>query len=103
MREDIEYTVLYEKCAKSEVYFHSEHERKRLRKEDLTWHELYPNNMKCNPVEGCYSLVFKQSDDRIYCCRWTIKYQLEEVEPGCVSSDSSIEAYNLFEKRIWER
>lgn len=79
-----------------------EHERIRLREEDLTWHEYRPNNMECNPVEGCYSLVFKYDEERIYCCKWTIKYQPEEVEPGCVASDSAIEAYNLFEKRIWE-
>jgi hypothetical protein len=73
-----------------------EHERIRLREEDFIWKDLYPNNMKCNGIEGCYSLLYKITKDKIKCCKWTIGYQEEEIKPGLGSFDSPIEAYNLF-------
>lgn len=80
----------------------AEHERIRLREEDLTWHNYYPNNMIGNGVEGCYSLLFMAEKGRIYCCKWTILYQQEECEPGCCYRDAPIEAYNLFKRSYYD-
>ena len=80
----------------------AERERVRLREEDLIWHNYYPNNMIGNREEGCYSLVFKAENEKIYCCKWTILYQEEETEPGCSYCDAPIEAYNLFMNRYFE-
>lgn len=79
-----------------------EHKRLKLRQEDLKWKEYHPNNMVQNPLEGYYSLVFAWIDDKLYCCKWTIRFQYEEIEPMYISSDSPIEAYNLFMVRIFE-
>lgn len=76
----------------------AEHERVRLREEDLVWYNYYPNNMKGNGIEGCYSLVFREKDGKIYCCKWTILYQKEECEPGGCYYNAPIDAYNLFKK-----
>lgn len=79
----------------------AERERIRLRKEDLIWHNYYPNNMINNGIEGCYSLVFKAEEGSIYCCKWTILFQQEEIEPGCSYFDAPIEAYNLFRRNYY--
>ena len=80
----------------------AEHERIRIREEDLQWVEYHPNNIKSNPLEGFYSLMFMVKDDKIYCCKWTIQFQWEEVEPGVISRNSPINAYNLFLQRYFE-
>ena len=81
----------------------SELSRKRLKPDDLIWKEYYPNNTACNGVEGLYSLVFCNSGSgKLYCCKWTIEYQLEELEAMHIGAYPQIEAYNLFMERIFE-
>ena len=81
----------------------SELSRKRLKPDDLIWKEYYPNNMACNGVEGLYSLVFCNSGSgKLYCCKWTIEYQLEELEAMHIGAYPQIEAYNLFMERFFE-
>ncbi len=77
-------------------------EKRRLHEEDLVWYPLYPNNMSCNEVDGIYCLLFMRSEKSIYCCKWTIKYQLQEKEPMVIGSDSPIEAYILHMKRYFD-
>lgn len=80
----------------------AEHERLRLREEDLVWKPLYPNNMPGNGQHGFYSLFFCRKDDAIYACKWTIEYQYEETEPMSQHSEAPIEAYNLFMARYFK-
>ncbi|MCR5215186.1 MAG: hypothetical protein K6E10_12295 [Eubacterium sp.] len=81
----------------------SELSRIAIKPSDLIWKEYYPNNMISNGVEGLYSLVFcKNRSGKLYCCKWTIEYQLEELEPMHIRSDARIEAYNLFMERFFE-
>ncbi len=79
-----------------------EWERKRLHDEDLIWKPVYPNNVLCDDLEGIYCLIFKKDEKEIYCCKWTIEYQYEEIEPMMISSDSKIEAYILHMKRYFD-
>ncbi len=39
---------------------------------------------------------------KLYCCKWTIEYQLEELEAMRIGAYPQIEAYNLFMERIFE-
>ncbi len=77
-------------------------EKKRLREEDMVWHPVYPNNMPDNGEAGIYCLIFKESSDGIYCCKWTIEYQLEETGPMCTEFDAKTEAYILHMKRYFD-
>lgn len=76
--------------------------RIKLQDSDLEWKEYRANNMEENDVEGLYSLVFYNNEGKIYCCKWTIEYQLEEKEPGHIPYDAEIVAYNLYMKRFFE-
>ncbi len=78
----------------------AEYERIRMRDEDIVWKELYPNNMEANSVKGYYALVFAWWYGKLYCCKWTIEFQYEEIEPMHICD--KIEAYNLFMKMIFE-
>ncbi|MBO5342291.1 MAG: Lar family restriction alleviation protein [Lachnospiraceae bacterium] len=80
----------------------AEHERVTITTDDLTWKELHPNNMLGNSLEGYYSLVFRKREDGIYCCKWTIFFQKEEIAPMGTAEDSPIEAYILFMERIFK-
>ena len=80
-----------------------EHERKRLKEEDLFWHALYPNNMKENGIEGYYCRLFRKDETdetKYYCCKWTIVFQHKEIEPMRIGSE--IESYNLHMKRYFD-
>lgn len=80
----------------------AEYERITITAEELVWHELRPNNMLGNSHEGYYSLMFMKRNNKIYCCKWTIMFQKEEIAPMGISSDSPIEAYTLFMERFFE-
>ena len=80
----------------------AEEERVRIREEDLTWKELHPNNMKSNPMEGYYSLVFAMIRGKLYGCKWTIRFQWPEREPMSECREEPVEAYNLFMERYFE-
>jgi hypothetical protein len=75
-------------------------EKKRLHEEDLHWKPLYPNNYIRNGQEGLYCLIFKKSENSIYCCKWTILFQMKEKEP--LFETSEIEAYILLMKRYYD-
>lgn len=77
-------------------------EKKRLHEEDLIWNPVHPNNMPWNGTDGLYCLLFRKDEDKIYCCKWTIQYQLKEIEPMGVSDHSPIEAYILHMKRYFD-
>ena len=72
--------------------------------DSLVWKPLYPNNMKCNGVEGYYCLIFKKNDDGIVHGRkYTILFQHEEIDEGTGLVDPrKINAYILFEKSYWD-
>ena len=81
----------------------SELSRIGLKASDLIWKEYYPNNLIGSGIEGLYSLVFcKNRSGELYCCKWTIEYQPEEIEPMHTRSGARIEAYNLFMERFFE-
>lgn len=69
-------------------------------KDRFVWKPLYPNNMKCNGLDGYYCLVIRQRDDGTYYGRkYTIEFQHKEIEPGTGYVDSkTIDRYVLFEK-----
>ncbi len=77
-------------------------EKRRLHEEDLTWKPLYPNNMPDNGIKGMYCLLFKKTEKGFYCCKWTIEYQRQEIEPMQICSDAPIEAYILHMKRYFD-
>ena len=64
------------------------------------WKPLYPNNMKCNGLDGYYCMMIRQySDGTYYGRKYTIVFQCKEIEPGTGFIDSKlIDRYVLFEK-----
>lgn len=78
-------------------------ERKRIKEEHFSWKPVHPNNMASNPLEGYYALLFKkQHDGKIYGCKWTIVFQLEEKDAMYIHYDAKVEAYILFMKRYFD-
>lgn len=69
----------------------------RLTGEDVKWVKFginYPVGL------GFYLLLLKKCDDGTICrSKWTIQYQLEQIEEGHLKNLTSIECYNLFYKR----
>ena len=67
---------------------------------DIEWKPLYPNNMKCNGLEGCYCVMFYKHKDGIVSARkYTIAFQRKELKPGTgLVEPNSIDRYVLFEK-----
>lgn len=67
------------------------------------WKPLYPNNMPCNGQEGYYAVKLHELEDGITSGRkYTILYQRETDEEGCMKADGKIEYYVLFEKSYYE-
>ena len=67
---------------------------------DMEWKPIYPNNMKCNGVDGYYCLIVRQHKDEAYYGRkYSIIFQHKEIEPGTgYINTSEIDRYVLFEK-----
>lgn len=81
----------------------SEISRSEIKSNDFLWIKYHTNNIASGPIEGQYALLFYKGYEGELCvCKWTIEYQEEEISPGCTSSDSKIEAYNLFRKEMSE-
>lgn len=67
------------------------------------WKPLYPNNMPCNGQEGYYAVKLHELEDGVTSGRkYTILYQRETDEEGCLKEDAPIEYYVLFEKSYLE-
>lgn len=80
-----------------------EWERRRLRKEDLNWLPLYPNNMPSNGLVGTYCLIpMRREDGGTDVLKWTVRFQKKETAPTIVGSDAEIEAYVLFLERFFD-
>lgn len=70
---------------------------------EFDWKPLYPNNMPCNGKEGYYAVKLHESDDGVISGRkYTILFQRETDEEGCLTEDAPIEYYVLFEKNYLE-
>lgn len=78
----------------------NEHERIRINPSDLVWKDWVANNIKGNPIEGRYCLLFIKKADEIFCCKWTIQYQYKESSHMCITDE--IESYNLFMQRYFK-
>jgi hypothetical protein len=78
-----------------------EHERKKLTAENFDWKPLYYNNRYCRcwRENGLYCLFLKEVNGKIVGSRYSIVYQLEEIEPFGHKSDAAIELYIVFEKK----
>ena len=71
---------------------------KNLKKEDLKWQPLYPNNMPVNGLQGCYCCLWIKNRDGKYDGRkYTVLFQEKEDERGCTIK-GEVEFYILFEK-----
>ena len=71
-----------------------EHERLKIKENDVKWIKYHTNNLIQNPIDGEYCLLFSIKNDKIYCIKWTIQYQFKEKSPLFVNKE--IESYNLF-------
>ena len=67
------------------------------------WKPLYPNNMPCNGQEGFYTIKLHELEEGVISGRkYTIFFQRETDEEGCLKADGKIEYYVLFEKSYFE-
>lgn len=77
--------------------------KSEIKSTDFSWIKYHTNNIASGPIEGQYALlIYKGYEGELCACKWTVEYQEEEISPGCSSSDSKIEAYNLFRKEMSE-
>lgn len=73
----------------------------KLKEKDLEWKPLYPNNMPCNGLCGCYCFLWIKNKEGEYSGRkYTILFQEKENEKGCVQK-GEVEFYVLFEKSYY--
>lgn len=77
-----------------------ERNKKRLELSDFDWKTWHANNIKSNPIEGIYDILYKVDNGRVFGLKWTIEYQYKEIEPMCISNE--IECYNLFMQRYFD-
>ena len=68
--------------------------------DDMVWKPIYPNNMKCNGVDGYYCLMLhKDVIGKVSGRKYSIIFQHEEVEAGSgLVNPNKINGYILFEK-----
>lgn len=67
---------------------------------NMVWKPIYPNNMKCNGIDGYYCLMLhKDKEGKVSGRKYSIVFQNEEVEKGTgLVNPNKINGYILFEK-----
>lgn len=105
--EHLDYFLLQE-TFKARQELHKEFEEMEIKskqceltKEYLKWQPLYSNNIEYLGHEsGFYTLLFKEEEEKIIECQFTIIYQYKSLSPLVYERLAKIEAYILFEKKL---
>ena len=74
----------------------------KAKENNLNWKPVHPNNMPCNGIEGLYTDMFFEKDNKYEYIKFTIEYVSRCDEEGISHPDEGIKYYVLHELREFD-